>query len=140
MTGPFLLNISVFVQPFLKRFALCYWTVVPSDCPVCDVGVLWPNGWIKIKLGMPIGLGPGYMGTQLPKRGTAPNFRSISVVAKWLDRLRCHALGMEDGSPISATAELLFVFSFFITLLIYFGSVRKIMLSWLLSAFGRTIV
>jgi len=26
-----------------KRFALCYGTVVLS-CPVCDVGVLWPNG------------------------------------------------------------------------------------------------
>jgi len=28
-------------RPFVKRFALCYRTVV---CPVCDVGVLWPNG------------------------------------------------------------------------------------------------
>ena len=32
------------------------------------------------------------MGTHLPlpQRGTAPNFRPISVVAKWLDGLRCH--------------------------------------------------
>jgi len=28
-------------EPFVKRFALCYWTVVLS---VCNVGVLWPNG------------------------------------------------------------------------------------------------
>jgi len=30
----------------LNRFlgtTLCYQTVV---CPVCDVGVLWPNGWM----------------------------------------------------------------------------------------------
>jgi len=25
-----------------------------------------------------------------PRKGTAPNFRPISVVAKWLDGLRCH--------------------------------------------------
>jgi len=40
-------------QPFVKRFALCYRTAVLFvclsvclSCPVlCDVGVLWPNGW-----------------------------------------------------------------------------------------------
>jgi len=31
-----------FGQPFVKQIALCYQTVVLS---VCDVGVLWPNGW-----------------------------------------------------------------------------------------------
>ena len=42
----------VFGRPFVKRFALCYQTVVSPDlsvCPVlsvCDVGVLWPNGWM----------------------------------------------------------------------------------------------
>ena len=36
-----------------------------------------------------------YMGTKLPRRGTAPNFRPMSIVAK--------------RSPISATAELLFI-------------------------------
>ena len=43
---------SIFGGPFVKRFALSYQTVV---CPVlsclsclsvCDVGVLWPNGWM----------------------------------------------------------------------------------------------
>jgi len=42
----------LFGRPFVKRFALCYRSVVLS-CPVClsvclsvcDVGVLWPNGW-----------------------------------------------------------------------------------------------
>ena len=63
-------------------------------------------GWIKIPFGGKVGLGPGqatlcYMGTQLspppPKRGTAPNFRPMSIVAK--------------RSPISATAERLLNFS-----------------------------
>jgi len=29
----------------MKRFALCYWTVVLS-VSVRNVGVLWPNGWV----------------------------------------------------------------------------------------------
>ena len=32
----------IFGRPFVKRFALCYRSVVLS---VCNVGVLWPNGW-----------------------------------------------------------------------------------------------
>jgi len=34
----------IFGRPFVKRFALCYRTVVLS---VCDVGVLWPNSWMN---------------------------------------------------------------------------------------------
>jgi len=37
--------VVVFWRPFVKRFALCYQTVFCLSCPVCDVGVLWPNGW-----------------------------------------------------------------------------------------------
>jgi len=33
----------IFGRPFVKRFALRYRTVVLS---VCNVGVLWPNGWM----------------------------------------------------------------------------------------------
>jgi len=44
----------LFGRPFVKRFALCYRTVVLSVCPVlscpichvCNVGALWPNGWM----------------------------------------------------------------------------------------------
>jgi len=36
---------SFFGRPFVKRFALCYQTIVLSVCLVCDVGVLSPNGW-----------------------------------------------------------------------------------------------
>ena len=44
---------------------------------VYDVGALWPNGWIKMKLGMQLGLGAGHIvlgGTQhpLPQRGSEP--------------------------------------------------------------------
>jgi len=48
-------------------------------------------GWIKISLGMEVGLGPGHIvldGTQLPlpQKGAehSPNFRPISVAARWL--------------------------------------------------------
>jgi len=52
-----------------------------------------------MKLGLQVGLGPGHIvldGDQatLPKGwGGAPNFRPISVVAKWLDASRCHLVG-----------------------------------------------
>jgi len=54
-------------------------------------------GWIKMKLGMEVGLCPGHTVLDWdpappPQRGIAPspNFMSMSVVAKWLDGLRCH--------------------------------------------------
>jgi len=41
------LLLRFFGLPFIKRFALCYDTVVRlSILSVCDVGVLWRNGWI----------------------------------------------------------------------------------------------
>ena len=62
-----------------------------SDCclscrSVCDVGALWPNGWMDqdetekykmTKLGMPVGLGPRHIvldgdPAPPPQRGTAP--------------------------------------------------------------------
>ena len=33
-------------RPFVKRFALCYRNVVLSCLSVCNVGLLWPNGWM----------------------------------------------------------------------------------------------
>jgi len=59
----------VFGRLFAKRFALSYWTIVLS---VCDVGVLCQMvGEIKMKLGMPVGLGPGHTdgwGSSSPSR------------------------------------------------------------------------
>ena len=55
-------------------------------------------GWIKMKLGMQVGIGPGHIvldGDPAPppqKQDEAPNFRPMSIVAKWLDGSRCHLL------------------------------------------------
>jgi len=64
---------------------------------VCDVGVLWLDGWMD--------QGGTWHGGRLrpwphcvrwgpsstsPKGAQPPNFQPISVVAKWLDGLRCH--------------------------------------------------
>jgi len=53
----------IFGRPFVKRFALCFWTIV---CPVClsvlSVTLVYCGqtvGWMKMKLGMQVGIGPG---------------------------------------------------------------------------------
>ena len=58
---------------------------------VCDVGVLWPNGWTdQDETWHGVDLGRGHIvldGNPTPphRRGTAPNFRPMSVVAKRMD-------------------------------------------------------
>jgi len=53
-------------------------------------------GWMKMKLRVEVGLGPGHIvldgvPAPLPKRlRTASNFQPMSIVAKRLDGLRCH--------------------------------------------------
>ena len=43
-------GVCVFGRPFVKRYALCYRSVVCPAClsvlSVCDVRALWPNGWM----------------------------------------------------------------------------------------------
>jgi len=62
-----------------KTVRLCYRTVVLSVCPVCDVGALWPNGWMDQDetwhAGRPRSW-PHCVRTQLPvpQRGTARQF------------------------------------------------------------------
>jgi len=63
------------------------------SCPVCPSATLvycaQTVGWIKMKLGMEVCLGPSQIvldGDPAPPQwGTAPNFRPMSVVAKRLD-------------------------------------------------------
>jgi len=43
--------------PFVKRFALCYWTVVCLSVTLVYCGQT--AGWIKMSLGSEVGLGPG---------------------------------------------------------------------------------
>ena len=67
-------------------------------CRVCNVGVLWPNGWMdQDDIGMEVGLDPGHIvldGDPAPppkkKRTAPPNFWPMSVVDKRLDGSRCH--------------------------------------------------
>ena len=53
-------------------------------------------GWIKMALGVEVGLSPGYIvldgdPAPIPNKGTeSRNFRPISIVAKRLDASRCH--------------------------------------------------
>jgi len=61
-------------------------------CPVCDVRALWPNGWTDQDetwyAGGHIVLGGDPASP--PLKGHPPNFRPISVEAKWLHGSRCH--------------------------------------------------
>ena len=89
-----------FGRPFVERFALCYRTVVLSVCAVCNVGVLWPNGWMDQYETWHAGRPRPWpycvrwgRSSPPPKGGEAPNIRPISVVAKWLHGSRSHLLG-----------------------------------------------
>jgi len=95
----FYIKILVFGRPFVKRFALCYQTVVCLSCPVLsvsNVGVLWPNGSMDQEEKLGKGIAPGHVvldgdpAATAPKGGTAPNFRPMSIVAKRLNKSRCH--------------------------------------------------
>ena len=69
------------------------------SCPVCDVGVLWPNGWMDQdetwRAGRPRPW-PHCVRWRThpppPKGRSRPQFSLISVVAKWLLGLRWHLL------------------------------------------------
>jgi len=67
---------TVFGRPFVKQFALCYGTVVClSVLPVTLVYCGQTVGWIKMKHGMEVDLGPGHIvlhGDQLPQKGAQP--------------------------------------------------------------------
>jgi len=94
-----------FGRPFVKQFALCYQPIV---CPVlsvqsvCDVGLLWPDGWIDQgatwygdrPLPTPHCV---RCGTQLPKRGTAVPQFSTHVYCGQTARLIKMPLGAEVG-------------------------------------------
>jgi len=72
------------------------------SCPVLSVPLVHCGqtvGWIKMKLGVQVGLGPGHIvldgdwGPSSPSLKGAqppPNFRPISFAAKWLHASRCH--------------------------------------------------
>jgi len=108
---------TVLGRPFVKRFALCYGTVVCpvlsclSVClsvgPVCDVRALhcgpncwrdqdetWragsPRPWPHCVRWRPISPSPKGAGVE------PPNFRPISVVTKWFHGSRCQLIWRKD--------------------------------------------
>ena len=85
-------HINFIGRPFVKWFTLCYQTVACLSCPVClSVSLVHCGqtvGWIKMKLAMQVGIGPGHIvldGDPAPPspkgHSPPPNFRPISVVA-----------------------------------------------------------
>ena len=91
-THHFFTTVIIFGRPFVKRFALCYRTVVLSCLSVTLVYSDQTVGRIKMKLGVQVGLGPGHIVLDgdrgpLPQRGRAPNFRYMCIVPKgWMDQ------------------------------------------------------
>jgi len=88
------------VRHMLSDRCLSYLSVCPADVlSVCDVGVLWPNGWVDQDVTWHGG-GPWsrphcarWGPSSSPQKGGGapfPNFRPISIVAKRLDASRCH--------------------------------------------------
>jgi len=108
--------------PFVKWSALYYRSVVCPVLSVCNVGALWPNGWMdKMKLGMQVGFGPGYMvldGDPVPplQKGQQPLQFSGHICCG--QRVACikMPLGMEvrlslrdivlDGDPVPLGPQL----------------------------------
>ena len=74
-------------EPFVKLFTLCYRTVVLSCLSVLSVTLVYSGqtvGWIKIKLGVQVGIGPGHIVLEgdpapLPKKGAEP-----PILSTWL--------------------------------------------------------
>jgi len=93
--GDCFLNSLPFAIGPLSVLSVC--PVCLSVLSVCNVGVLWPNGWMDQDeawhAGRPrswphcVKWGP----SSPPSKGhSPPSVRPVSVVAKWLDGLRCH--------------------------------------------------
>ena len=89
----------LFGRPSVKRFALCYQTVVCLS--VCNISVLWPKGWIDQDQtwhgGRPrpqphcVRWGP-HSPSQKSGHSTPSSFGPC-IVAKRLRGSRCHAVG-----------------------------------------------
>jgi len=94
-------------------------SVCLSVCPVCDVGVLGPNGLtdqVKMKLGMQVGLGPGHFVLDgdpdpPPQKGAEPPTPKFSAhvycdqTARWMKLILGVVVGLSlgefvlDGDP-----------------------------------------
>jgi len=104
---PFVLYTTVRPMLSVCCLSVCV-SLCMSACPVCpvwsvcDVDVLWPNGWMNQDEtwhgSRPRRLGPGHIvldGDPAPspeEHSPSPNFRPMSVFAKRLAGSRCHLL------------------------------------------------
>ena len=96
--------ITIFGQPFVKRFALCYRSVVLSVTFVhCGPTV----GWIKMKLGMQVCLGPGHIvlggePAPPPPKGHSPKKFSAHIscgqMVAWIKMPLSMELGLGPGN------------------------------------------
>jgi len=102
---------NVFGQPFVKRFTLCYRTIVClSACPVCNVGVLSPNGWMdQDETWHGVGLGPGHIvldgdPASPPQKGhsPSPNFAHVycGQMAGWIKMPLGTKEGLDPGDTV----------------------------------------
>jgi len=108
----------IFGRPFVKRFALCYRTVVLSSvylsCPVCGVGVLWPNGCMDQDETWRGGRSrprPQYVewGPSSPKKGHSPQFLAhvyCVQTAGWIKIPLGTEVGLSPGDIVLDGAQL----------------------------------
>jgi len=83
-----------FRRPFVKRFALCYRTVVLSFVSETLMYCGQTVGWIKVKLGTQVSIGLGYivldgeqLPSSLPQSDTATQFSAhicCGQIAGWI--------------------------------------------------------
>jgi len=100
---------TVFGATFVKRFTLCYWSVVClSVLSVLSVTLVYCGqtvGRIKMKLGMQVDLGPDHIvlggdSAPLPQRGIAPPFSAhicCGQMAAWIKMPLSMELGLGPG-------------------------------------------
>jgi len=102
---------AVFVRPFVKRFAICYQTVVCLSCHVCDVGVLWKNGWMDQDetwhAGRGVRLGPGHIvldGNSAPPSPKGQSQFSAHIccceMAGWIKMPRGTEVGLDPSNIV----------------------------------------
>jgi len=94
---------TFFGRPLVKWFSYMLSDRCLSVCPACNVGALWPNGWTDQDESWRVGRPRSWprcvrwAPSSPPQRGAKPpNFRPISVVAKWLDGSRSHLVWRKD--------------------------------------------
>jgi len=84
---------DVFGPPFVKRFALCYRTVV---CPVLSVTLVYCGqmvGRIQMKLRLRVGLGPGH--TVLDGDPGPPSFKGAQLSPQFSAHICCGQLAQD---------------------------------------------